>query len=371
MLHVNNISKILQYKFSILASRFRYQVEEPSSEVVSTVTVNKFEFKLYKNRSTETMGSFIGHVIPGSFFIVFALWWMIDTLNCYFRPKHNRKQFESRLMQYTTCCQGRRQVSLMAWTIVITTSLGIIVEMILSPLRAKSTPSGGNIQHATMYFFFCLVGLQALILDHCPALPQRRQLEYMSVALALAIEALLFKFHLDGRTKVDIVMHTLILYVLYSGVIVTLIEMQYKSSVLLSLGRSYFMMLQGTWFMQLAFSLYSPWSDPWGHHLSTMSSGTPAASHTNASLVGGDTSSHGGEATHAASHHMTMKAASIFSWHVVVLLIVYVTLFLVGHKRYGHSKGLAYNTLRMEDGSGTYTEHQDEAEEELVATQLE
>ena len=304
------------------------------------------------------MGNFMGHVIPSCFFMIFALWWMMDTLNCYFRPKNKRKQFKSRIMQYVTCCQGRRQVTPMAWIIVVVTIIGIIFEILLSPLHAGSSPNAGNIQHASMYFCFCLVGLQALVTNHCTPLSQRRQLEYISFLMALSVEALLFRFHLDGRGHVDVAMHTMLMYVLYAAVLVTIAELHKENSVILPLARSFLTMLQGTWFMQLAFTLYNPWTDPWGRHLSSMT--THVTSSPNESL--------GDNNEDMTSHHMTMKVASVFSWHISAMFCCYVSIFLAYHKRYGPSKGYRHNSAEMARGAEEYMERQDEAEQQLLST---
>ena len=35
------------------------------------------------------MGSLIGHIVPGTFFGLFAMWWTFDFLRVYFRSEEN------------------------------------------------------------------------------------------------------------------------------------------------------------------------------------------------------------------------------------------------------------------------------------------
>ena len=41
------------------------------------------------------MGSLIGHVVPGTFFGLFAMWWAFDYLRVYFRCRLSGKQYRS------------------------------------------------------------------------------------------------------------------------------------------------------------------------------------------------------------------------------------------------------------------------------------
>ena len=202
------------------------------------------------------MGTFEGHVIPGSFFVVLSLSYLADTLNAYFRPEHKEAQFQSRVLLYVTCCQ--RQIALTAWFFVITSAVGIATEVM--PFDFSAGLGDANKQHVTMYASFGIIGLLALVMDLLPPLPQRRQLEYISLVMALVVEAILFKFHLEGRNSADVAVHTLLLYTIYATVIVTLLELWLENSLMLALGRSYLTMLQGTWFIQQGFILYDPWS---------------------------------------------------------------------------------------------------------------
>lgn len=87
------------------------------------------------------------------------------------------------------------------------------------------------------------------------------------MTLALSVEALLFRYHLHGRTDFDVHLHTLLLYAVYAAILSCLAEMRYPDRPLIALSRALFVLLQGTWFWQVGFILYNPLSESvsWGN----------------------------------------------------------------------------------------------------------
>jgi len=69
--------------------------------------------------------------------------------------------------------------------------------------------------------------------------------------LQLTFPRLWFRFHLHGRTQLDVLIHTLLLYVVYANVLVIVLEIRYRHSVIVALARAYTVLLQGTWFWQV------------------------------------------------------------------------------------------------------------------------
>lgn len=118
----------------------------------------------------------------------------------------------------------------------------------------------GNGQHATMFFAFGLSGVLELLTYFKAPLPP--DIDYISIILAFMIELILFHFHLHGRTALDILLHVLLIYIICANLISIFIEMKFRHNVLAPLARTYFIMLQGTWFWQVGFILYSPFPTP-------------------------------------------------------------------------------------------------------------
>lgn len=59
----------------------------------------------------------------------------------------------------------------------------------------------GNAQHTAMYSFFCLNGALDLLYHYHAPLPPN--LDYITASVSFAMEAILFSFHLHGRTPMD------------------------------------------------------------------------------------------------------------------------------------------------------------------------
>ena len=135
-----------------------------------------------------------------------------------------------------------------------------------------------------------LSGLVDILVHHRAPLPEG--IEYMISCLAFAVEAVLFKFHLHGRTEFDVRIHMLLLYVVYVNVVVVVLEMRYRHSIMVALARAYTVLLQGTWFWQAGFLLYNPLPGavPWD----------------------------------AADHKQLMLVTMMFAWHMAAVFVVMV-----------------------------------------------
>jgi hypothetical protein len=133
-----------------------------------------------------------------------------------------------------------------------------------------------------------LSGAVDILVHHRAPLPKDAQ--YLIGALAFIVEAILFMFHLHGRTQFDVIIHTLLLYVVYGNIIATVMEMRYRNSVTVSLVRTYLLLLQGTWFWQAGFLLYNPLpgAEPW----------------------------------HDEDHNEIMVVTMMFAWHMAAIFII-------------------------------------------------
>ena len=151
-------------------------------------------------------------------------------------------------------------------------------------------------QHMTMFSFFFLNGLVDLLYHfRVPAMP--KQLDYLSAVLAFAMEGVLFLWHLDGRSPLDVQVkytllhffifehkqislfpkcHTFLLYVIAMCIITGLGEMAWPRDVRPALGRSAFIILQGNkndYYVRVHFTIRSK-----NHLLKALGSGKSATS---------------------------------------------------------------------------------------------
>ncbi|XP_033740157.1 transmembrane protein 45B-like [Pecten maximus] len=249
------------------------------------------------------MGNFGGHALPGSFFILFALWWTVQMFHRYYNCRQRNTRFVSTPTYPCTCLCGK----LAEWPLepvvkIFFVTIGFCLEIYTGFSDGKFTALG-NGQHATMFFFFGLTGVIDLLLYFRAPVP--KDLDYASMWLALLVEGLLFKFHLHGRNELDVLLHTLLIYTIGANLLALLAETKWRNNILISLTRSYFIFLQGTWFWQVAFILYNP---------------SPAAEQWN-----------------PEDHDSLMIATMFFTWHCGA---VFLTMLAIGgfvacyHKRF-------------------------------------
>ena len=209
------------------------------------------------------MGSFGGHALPGTFFIVFSVWYIVQSFRRYFKSQQRNAHFTSTVMFPCDFLCGRlKEMPVEAFLKILCMLVGFTGEVITGYSDAHFV-SLVNSQHATMFFFFALSGVVDILVFYRAPLPP--DTDYVSVILALMIEGLLFRFHLHGRTELDVLLHTLLIYTIVANLVAVALEMRYRRSLLGPLGRSYFLLIQGTWFWQVGFILYNPFpgATPW------------------------------------------------------------------------------------------------------------
>ena len=209
------------------------------------------------------MGTFIGHAVPGTFFIIFALWWTIQISKRYFVTK------QWNIPYYNTatfpCCYGRALKMPIEGAVKLVLSLiGVVSEFWAATDYGQENHFVymGDLQHVTMFAFFALSGLVDVLVHYKKILPEKT--DYAVAAMAFSVEWILFSHHLHGRRMLDVHVHTLLLYVVAACVLATILEAKYSKSIYVAQARAFFVLLQGTWFWQVGFMLYSPSWHPIG-----------------------------------------------------------------------------------------------------------
>ncbi|KAK3102608.1 hypothetical protein FSP39_012617 [Pinctada imbricata] len=235
------------------------------------------------------MGSFGGHVLAGSFFIFFAIWWTVQMFHRHLISLRRKIPFRSTVTYPCTCLCGKLQ----EWPIegflkFAFTFLGGLLEVITGTSNGKFVVLV-NGQHATSYFFYALSGLFDLLMYYRVSwIPD--DLDWIISLVAVGVEGLLLYFHLHGRSILDVHIHMLLVYTILLNILAICFEIRFRHSLLAALGRAYFFFLQGTWLWQIAFIIYDP--DP------------------NAEKWKGD------------DHDELMIATMFFAWHVGAVLFV-------------------------------------------------
>ena len=243
------------------------------------------------------MGNFGGHALPGSFFIIFAVWWTIQTFRAYYQSlSKGGQKYRSTVTSPCCCCPSK--VRNWPWegaVLIFFTAVGFTLEIITGFWNGKFAHIG-NGQHATMFFFFGLAGFVSILLAvQWQAAPQG--LDYAMMTLAFGVEALLFRVHIMGRPELDFLLHNLLVYAVYACCLTSLLELKYPRNPLIRLARAHFTFLQGTWFWQIAFVLYNPMSGavPWKDD----------------------------------DHDQMMIVTMMFAWHMAAILIIMLLIGLI------------------------------------------
>ncbi|CAN7943415.1 unnamed protein product, partial [Ixodes hexagonus] len=228
------------------------------------------------------MGSFAGHVLPGTLLFIVGTWWSFSVWRVYILSRVRRRNFictasfRLPILPKKLCFEGLAKIACSL------TGVGALIGT--AYVDGVFTPA--NNQHMSMYGFYGLSGLADILTIHGAPVP--RGTDYGILLLAVCVEGLLFHFHLHGRGHLDVLVHTLLVYTILAEAACLLVEMARRRSALSAFGRAYFGVLQATWFFQIGFILYSPLpnSQPWKEN-----------------------------------HHNMMVATAVYTWHMVGALV--------------------------------------------------
>lgn len=207
------------------------------------------------------MGTLMGHILPGTFFAVFAIWWGFCIAIKHFHSRHSNKKsrkpipYQASTTFSCLCCPSPslRHIPLESYLKIICVSIGILGEAVTGlkhnyndQLKRKTwTFIEVNAQHITMFFSFGLASLIEILVHAKYTLPKGA--EFFANVIAFGVEAFLFHFHLHGRDDIDIHVHTLLVYNIGFCIIAALWEFNRPNQILASYCRIAATFLQGVW----------------------------------------------------------------------------------------------------------------------------
>lgn len=200
------------------------------------------------------MGSFLGHALPGTFFTIIALWWMVNIVYYINKARWTGQTYTAK-SNYALHRQTS-SIPIEAIFKIAFAFVGILGEFVWALKYDFGLPVG-NAQHMTMFAFFGISGLCDLVAHYKKSFVPANS-DYVAIILAFLIEALLFNFHLRERSSLDVTVHTLLVYTILSNAILTTVELRMINNSLVSLVKAMSLLVQGTWFWQIGFILYSP-----------------------------------------------------------------------------------------------------------------
>ncbi|KAM4650928.1 transmembrane protein 45B [Discoglossus pictus] len=206
------------------------------------------------------MANFKGHALPGSFFLLFGLWWSVKYPLKYLNSKVKGKCHSTKCYQRMEFIEGILKVFFALVGMLAEQFVPDGPHMHLVSREDHSWDHLMNWQHTTMYLFFGISGVVDILTYLTFKLPQG--LDRLSLAVAVFVEGFLFYFHVHNRPPLDQHIHSLLLWAVFGGAISLMIEVFMINNVVLELFRSSVTILQGSWFYQIGFVLFPPWGGP-------------------------------------------------------------------------------------------------------------
>ncbi|NWZ50418.1 TM45B protein, partial [Haliaeetus albicilla] len=206
------------------------------------------------------MANFKGHALPGSFFLLFGLWWSVKYPLQYLSQKVNKKSHRIYCFQRVDAIEGGIKI--------IFALIGMLAEQFVPDGPHLYLYSGDNRdwvklmnwQHTTMYLFYGLSGVVDVFTYISHVVPQG--LDRLMLSVAVFVEGCLFYYHVLHRPMLDQHIHSLLLIAIFSGACSIMLEVFLRDNIVLEMFRAGVTIVQGTWFWQIGVVLFQPWGGP-------------------------------------------------------------------------------------------------------------
>lgn len=262
------------------------------------------------------MGSLVGHVAPGFGFFIIGLWQLFNHIKLH---ATHPKSYTS-LPWFPTS----RIKYLELYTIIFASVASISMELFIGPDRHQPFDPDGtipsnhlhNFEHSNISLTFLVYALFSILLDKLAA-PMQMGLTYLLAAVAFGQQLLLFHLHSADHMGVEGQYHWLLQIVIFVSLLTTLLGINYPKSFLNSFARSISILFQGLWLMIMGFMLWTPSLIPKGCFINFEEGHQVVRCH-------------GEEALERAKSLVNIE----FSWFVVGVTILGMTVYLVMNKLY-------------------------------------
>ncbi|KAI9401507.1 hypothetical protein POPTR_001G132800v4 [Populus trichocarpa] len=206
------------------------------------------------------MGSFKGHALPGTLFLLVGVWHIWSSLVRYLS---NPKSFRVRVWNPVPGFDGKlKYLELylvaggafidMCIELLYSTHLKFFVNGVLNPHHMNDFEHGGML---LMFFIFGAVGLLS---EKTSFLPLPEGVLCLVAAAAFSAEYLLFYFHSTTHKGLEGHYHLLLVLLIGLCVLSIVTGALLPTNFPVDLSSGIAMTLQGLWFYQTAFCLYGP-----------------------------------------------------------------------------------------------------------------
>ncbi|RWR95950.1 transmembrane protein 45A [Cinnamomum micranthum f. kanehirae] len=291
------------------------------------------------------MGTLVGHVVPGSGFLLIGLWHLFNHIKLHSLNPNSYTAyawFPTSILRY-----------LELFLIMGGSTMSIAMELFIGPERHQpldpdwTIPSNHlhNFEHSLISFSFFVYAAFALLFDYLK-LKAREELTQLLGAIAFGQQLLLFHLHSADHLGVEGQYHLLLQVVVLVSLATTLLTIAFSRSFLISFVRSLSILFQGVWLIVMGFVLWTPGLVPKGCHMNSEDD------HMVVRCTGD-------QALHRAKSLVNIQ----FSWFLVCITIFAMVLYLVLLRRY-ENKVAEYRSLDKEeeeddgDGDGDDVESQ-------------
>lgn len=206
------------------------------------------------------MGSFEGHAIPGTLFLLVGLWHIWSAV---VRYVSNPKTFRVRVWNPVSGFDGRLKY-LEVYLIVIGSFIDMCIELLYSThlkffINGVLNPHHMNdFEHSGMLLMFFIFGVTILLSETTRFLPLPEGSLCLIASTAFCAEYLLFYFHSTSHKGLEGYYHFLLVLLIGLSILSSIAGALLATSFPLDLCNGIAMTLQGLWFYQTAFTLYGP-----------------------------------------------------------------------------------------------------------------
>lgn len=169
---------------------------------------------------------------------------------------------------------------------------------------------------------------------------------------AFGAETLLLYFHTHGQGPVEQHLHKLLTFAAFMCTLCSFLAGIFRKDLITQLAKPLFVLLQGQWFVQIAFLLYPPFSL---HHPVKLMDHHYESLHANETIAHLNGSSVHPHDQHAHDDHRSiMITTAYFCWHFAFSLITMLTLASICRKKYFKQEPLNEKYIRLlEETSST------------------
>ncbi|CAA0820438.1 Unknown protein [Striga hermonthica] len=206
------------------------------------------------------MGSFPGHVLPGTLFLVVGVWHMWCSISRYLSSPES---FEVRVWNPVSGYNGRLKY-LELYVIAIGGFVDLFIELLFATgfkifVHGVLNPSYmNNFEHSGMLLMFSIFGGVVLLSEKTRLLPLPKEALCIIASAAFTAEYLLFYFHSTTHKGLEGHYHLILVLLIGLCIVSTVASALMPTSFSADLSSGIAITLQGLWFYQTAFTLYGP-----------------------------------------------------------------------------------------------------------------